>query len=120
VNFGSAVQQDLLPLFGEALSGNKSDAKYFREAMDEFALSYSGNLYNNPILVLDAAASYNKTFNKAYDNQLPCIIRLSKRYNLAEETIRKAFVDDSWQDIGVVAKTNKEQASRYKTTRYKG
>jgi transposase len=118
VNFGSAVQQDLLPLFGEALSGNKSDAKYFREAMDEFALSYSGNLYNNPILVLDAAASYNKTFNKAYDNQLPCIIRLSKRYNLAEETIRKAFADDSWQDIGVVAKTNKEQASRYKITSY--
>lgn len=118
VNFGSAVQQDLLPLFGEALSGNKSDAKYFRDAMDEFAQSYSGNLNNKPILVLDAAASYNKTFDKAYNNNLPCIIRFSKRYNLAEDTIRKAFEDNSWQDIGVVAKTNKKQASRYKITSY--
>ncbi|MFW6026708.1 MAG: IS1634 family transposase [Candidatus Woesearchaeota archaeon] len=118
VNFGSAVQQDLLPLFGEALSGNKSDVKYFREAMDEFAQNYTGGLSDKPILVLDAAGSYNKTFNQAHEQQLPCIIRFSKRYNLAEESIRQAFEDDSWQKVGVVAKTNKDQASNYKITSY--
>ena len=70
----------------------------------------SGDLNEKPILVLDAAGSYIKTFNQAYDNQLPCIIRFSKRYNLAEETIRKAFDDDCWQKVGTVAKTNKDKA----------
>jgi transposase len=118
VNFGSAVQQDLLPLFGEGLSGNTSDAVYFREAMDEMAEFCTGNLYDNPILVYDAAASNVETFDKSYDEEIPCIIRLSKTFNAAKEYIPGAYQDDCWQDIGVIVNYNKKKVFKYKITPY--
>lgn len=111
--FASAVQQDSLPLFGEGLSGNSSDAVYFREAMDEMTEFCFGDLNNNPILVYDAAASNTETFDKSYENKIPCIIRLSKRFKIAQEYISKAWQKDCWQKVGIIAHHNKNKASNY-------
>jgi len=118
VTLAGAVQQNGLPIFGEGLSGNTSDAVWFRDAMDEMASIYSGGLDDNPILVYDAAASNTETFDKAFENHMPCIIRLSKRFGITGECIQRSWAKDLWQDVGVVAGDNAERASSYRISSF--
>lgn len=114
VAFGSAVQQDGLPILGEGLSGNKSDAVWFREAMDEMSQFATGDLHTNPLLIMDAAGSNVETFDLSYEYKMPAIIRLSKVFNITGEAITRACDAAIWREVGTVAEHNTEQAAKYK------
>lgn len=114
LTFTSAVQQDGLPLFGEGLSGNASDVLWFREAMDEMSQFAFGDLNENPILIMDASGSTIETFNTACENDMPSVIRLSKRFNITCETIDRACRKGCWQEVGTVAEHNQKQAAEYR------
>lgn len=118
VSFGGAVQQDGLPIFGEGLSGNKSDVIWFRTAMDEMAGYFRGDLMDNPILVYDAAASNEDMFDKAGDEEMPCITRLSANFNAVEDHINLAWADDEWQEVGVLANESNDKSASYRIRSY--
>lgn len=119
IGLGVAIQQDLLPVIGQGLSGNGSDTVWFREALDEMADLFTGDLLTHPILVYDAAASNVEMLNKAYEQQMPCIIRLSERFNIAGLYIQKAWEEDRWQTIGQLADHISGQTAAYRITSFK-
>ena len=96
LNIGLFVQQNGLPLGGNALSGNKSDVKWFREALEELGNVFSGDMYTMPICIFDAAGSNQDMFEKANDQVVPTIIRLSDRFNMTGEHIGKAWEEEQW------------------------
>lgn len=118
VSFGGAVQQDGLPVFGEGLSGNNSDVIWFRTAMDEMANYFQGTLMDNPILVYDAAASNEEMFDKAGDKEMPCITRLSANFNAVARHVNRAWEEDKWQDVGVLAKKGDKKSASYRIRSY--
>ena len=72
----------------------------------------NGDLDSAPILVLDAAASSKKTLDKACDKELPLVFRLSRRFKVANETVRKAWEEDRWNKIGVISDEKKAACYR--------
>jgi len=115
VTIGNSAQQDGLPLFGEALSGNSSDAVWFREAMEEMNQFCSGDLNTNPILVFDAAASNKETMDQACDQKMPSVIRLSRVFNAANDYVRKAWEEGGWEEVGTVADYENKKSAKYST-----
>ena len=112
---GAAVQQNKLPLLAQALSGNTSDAIWFRDALKEITGFFQGDLFSRPILVLDAAASNTEMFELASDAKAPCVIRLSNRFKIAGEYVARAWENNGWREIGKLA-ANTEDASSYRIT----
>ena len=117
---GTAVQQNGIPFLGEGLAGNASDSLWFRDAIDELAKLFSGDLETRPIGVFDAAASNTTMFDQAYAQKMPIITRLSDRFTLAGECIRSAWLEQSWIDIGtlVAEPAKKKHAAVYRIARF--
>lgn len=99
LNIGMFVQQNGFPVGGNALSGNNSDAVWFRDALDEISQIFSGDLRTMPICIFDAAGSNDRMFIKANDLAVPSIIRMSDRFNTAKEHIGKAWEEDCWSIV---------------------
>ena len=97
LNIGLFVQQDGFPVGGNALSGNKSDVIWFREALEELNEIFAGDIETMPICIFDAAGSNEEMFKKANVHSVPTIIRLSDRFNITEEHIDKAWEDGRWE-----------------------
>ena len=107
VGLGAAVQEHRIPFFIQALSGNDSDAVWFRSALAKMASLFDGNLYSRPILVFDAAASNTEMFENASSSKTPSIIRLSRVFNATGESIRRAWEENRWQEVGQLANSDK-------------
>lgn len=99
LNIGLFVQQNGFPIGGNALSGNKSDVTWFREALEELNGIFSGDIYTMPICIFDAAGSNEEMFRKANNLSVPTIIRLSDRFNITGEHIGKAWEDGQWEIV---------------------
>lgn len=98
-NMGIFVQQNGFPIGGSALSGNNSDAVWFRDALDELNQIFSGDLNTMPVCIFDAAGSNNDMFDKANDLVMPTIIRMSDRFNTAGEHISRAWNEGRWSIV---------------------
>jgi transposase len=97
INIGLMVQQTGFPTGGNALSGNKSDAIWFREALEELNSVFSGDINTMPICIFDAAGSSIDTYKQANRDSVPTIIRQSDRFNMTGEHVKKAWEEESWQ-----------------------
>jgi transposase len=93
LNIGLCVQQCGLPVGGNALSGNKSDAIWFREAMQEMNTAFEGDLNTMPICIFDAAGSSEETYKQANNDQVPTIIRQSDSFKM-----NKTYTDKAWEE----------------------
>lgn len=91
LNIGLFVQQNGFPIGGNALSGNKSDVVWFREALEELHGIFAGDINTMPICIFDAAGSNEEMFKKANKLSAPTIIRLSDRFKITSEHIDKAW-----------------------------
>ena len=113
---GASVQQNGIPFLGEGLAGKASDSLWFRDAMDELAKLFAGDLETRPIGVFDAAASNTAMFDRAYVQKMPIITRLSDRFALAGECIRTAWQEQRWIDVGtlVAEPAKKKDAAVYR------
>ena len=98
-NMGIFVQQNGFPIGGSALSGNNSDAVWFRDALDELNQIFSGDLHTMPVCIFDAAGSNGDMFDKANDLVMPAIIRMSDRFNTAGEHISRAWDEGRWSIV---------------------
>lgn len=96
LNIGLFVQQNGLPIGGNALSGNTSDVVWFRDALEELNATFFGDLYTMPICIFDAAGSNDEMFKKANNLATPVIIRLSDRFNLMNEHVKRAWEENQW------------------------
>jgi transposase len=99
LNIGLYVQQNGFPIGGNALSGNKSDVIWFREALEEISDTFAGDINTMPICIFDAAGSNTEMFKKANNNSVPTIIRLSDSFNVTEEHIVKAWNEGEWEKV---------------------
>lgn len=117
IGLGTAVTGNKTPFLFEALSGKSSDAVWFRSALTETTKLFQGDLYSRPVLIFDAAASNKEMFESASTLEAPSIIRLSRVFKEAEEAVCKAWEENNWQHVGVLA-TNKKGASEYKISSY--
>lgn len=114
MNIGLFVEQNGLPIGGNALSGNKSDVKWFREALEELHELFCGDLETMPICVFDAAGSNEEMYQKANNLQVPTIIRQSDSFKMTEECINKAWADDEWVIVTKDGETlEKKPANNY-------
>jgi hypothetical protein len=111
VTIGDAVQQNGFPLLAQALSGNTSDAVWFRDALQETIKLFQGDLASRPIFAFDAASN-GQMFPLASDSKTLCIIRLSNSFHIADECVMQAWENDIWQEAGKFAENAK--ASTYK------
>lgn len=111
LNIGMFVQQNGFPVGGNALSGNKSDAIWFRDALGEINQMFSGDLYTMPVCIFDAAGSNDDMFNKANDLVMPTIIRMSDRFSAAGEHIVKAWEEDRWSIVDKKGKVLEKPSS---------
>lgn len=96
LNIGLYVQQNGLPIGGNALSGNKSDVVWFREALEELNILFSGDINTMPICIFDAAGSNEEMYKKANNLSVPTIIRQSDRFKMTGEYISKAWEEEKW------------------------
>ena len=117
IGLGTAVTDNKTPFLFEALSGKSSDAVWFRSALTETSKLFQGDLYSRPVLIFDAAASNKEMFESASTLKAPCIIRLSRIFSEAEEAVCKAWEENNWQHVGVLAK-NKKGASEYRISSF--
>jgi transposase len=107
VTLGAGVQENKIPFFFQALSGNSSDAVWFRDALSEIASLFNGDLHSRPILIFDAAGSNQEMFEEASKSKAPCIIRLSRVFNAVGDSIKKAWEEDRWQEVGKLSDQKK-------------
>lgn len=119
-NIGLFVDQTGVPLGGNALSGNTSDALWFREALDELDQMFTGDLSNRPCFIFDAAGSNKTMFEKADTLKMPSIIRLSDSFSISEKYTMKTWEENSWSDVINVNedKENKKKVSEYRLCEY--
>lgn len=108
LNIGMFVQQNGFPVGGNALSGNSSDAIWFRDALDELNNIFTGDLYTMPVCIFDAAGSNKDMFKKANKLVVPTIIRMSDRFNTVGEHVDKAWDEGQWCIIDKKGQTFKE------------
>ncbi len=107
VALGTAVGDNKIPFLFQALSGNSSDAVWFRDALTEITTLFSGDLHSRPILTFDAAGSNQKMFKMAAEAKAPCIIRLSRTFKNAGDSIERAWAENRWQKVGKLSDRKK-------------
>lgn len=119
-NIGLFVDQNGLPLGGNALSGNTSDAVWFRDALGELDEIFTGDLSNRPCFIFDAAGSNKTMFEKADTLKMPSIIRLSDTFSISEKYTMKTWEENSWSEVinANEDKENQKKVSEYRLCEY--
>jgi transposase len=113
---GVSVQQDGLLISGELISGSGSDQVWNPQAIEDISAMLSKRGYNNVVHLADAALISTKSLRIFVQRNIQFISRLPGTFNLVEEVKRDAWEIDDWEDLGILAETEKN-AAYYKTWR---
>ena len=117
--FGLGVQQNGLPVAGEVLSGNTSDALWNPTATMEMQSFFANKGFRDVLFVSDCALISTNSLRDLARKHIRFISRLPETFSLAGELKHRALTDCIWQEIGSLASQAAPEAARYKTASFK-
>ena len=114
IKIGLSVQQNGLPISGNILPGNDSDQVWNPQTVEEISRMLQEKGYDNVINVADAALISTKSLSIFVQHDIQFISRFPETFNLAEELKIDAWNADNWENLGILAETERK-AAKYKT-----
>ncbi len=108
---GLGVNQDGLPVIGEALSGNKDDKTWNNEFISTL-LSHFNKIELETIIYVADSSLITKTNLKKLEDKLFFISRFPSTFALEKDLIELSWKKDKWEHIGRVS--DQKHAAEYK------
>ena len=111
---GAAVQEHGLVIMGELLAGNKADAEWNPDAALKMQELFTKQGFKDVIFIADCALISTGGLKRLAGQEVQFISRFPETFGLARELKRLAWDQDDWQEIGMLASSNANQAARYR------
>ena len=116
IMFGTATSADGVPILGEVMSGNTSDMTFNNGWIKTVRQALHKNEDDFLLYTADSAAVTDDNLKLLEEYNLDIISRLPGRYDLADELMNQAIMDNNWVELGTF--NDSKKAATYKSISY--
>ncbi|GAB6174795.1 hypothetical protein JCM15765_42730 [Paradesulfitobacterium aromaticivorans] len=99
---------------GELLAGNKADVEWNPDAALKMHELFTKQGFKDVIFIADCALISTGGLKRLAGQEVQFISRFPETFGLARELKQLAWDQDDWQEIGMLASSNANQAARYR------
>ena len=116
IMFGTATSADGVPILGEVMSGNTSDMTFNNRWIKNVRQALQKNEDDFLLYTADSAAVTDDNLKLLKKYHVDIISRLPGRYDLTDELMNHAIIDNNWVELGTFSENKK--AATYKSISY--